>query len=117
MSNDRVFTRLNKVLLIYTGGTIGMGLNPRTNALEPLDFDHLISNLPEFSCLQTDVDVYQFNEPIDSSDMSPRKWAQLVRIISKQYDQYDGLSYFTAPTRWLIQHRHCRSCLRISPSL
>ena len=90
MSNDRVFTRLNKVLLIYTGGTIGMGLNPRTNALEPLDFDHLISNLPEFSCLQTDVDVYQFNEPIDSSDMSPRKWAQLVRIISKQYDQYDG---------------------------
>ncbi len=98
MSNDRVFTRLNKVLLIYTGGTIGMGLNPRTNALEPLDFDHLISNLPEFSCLQTDVDVYQFNEPIDSSDMSPRKWAQLVRIISKQYDQYDGFV--------ILRHRH-----------
>lgn len=90
MSNDTVFTRNNKVLLIYTGGTIGMGRNPKTNALEPLNFDHLISNLPEFTCLQTDVDTYQFNEPIDSSDMTPHKWAQLVRIIAEQYDLYDG---------------------------
>ena len=90
MSNDRAYKRKNKVLLIYTGGTIGMGRNPKTNALEPLNFDHLISNLPEFSFLQTDIDTYQFNQPIDSSDMTPRKWAQLVRIIAEQYDNYDG---------------------------
>lgn len=90
MSNDRAYNRRNKVLLIYTGGTIGMGCNPKTNALEPLNFDHLISNMPEFSYLQTDIDTYQFNEPIDSSDMSPRKWAQLVRIITEKYDGYDG---------------------------
>lgn len=90
MSNAKAYNRLNKVLLIYTGGTIGMGRNPRTDALEPLDFDHLVSNLPEFSYLQTDIDTYQFNQPIDSSDMTPRKWAQLVRIIAEQYDKYDG---------------------------
>lgn len=80
----------NKVLLIYTGGTIGMGRNPRTNALEPLDFDHLIKNMPEFTYLQTDIDIYQFTQPIDSSDISPRMWAQLVRIIAGAYDKYDG---------------------------
>ena len=90
MTNDSDNTRLNKVLLIYTGGTIGMGRNPQTGALEPLNFDHLISNLPEFAYLQTDVDTYQFTPPIDSSDMTLRRWAQLVRIISDNYNQYDG---------------------------
>lgn len=90
MNIDRVNTRHNKVLLIYTGGTIGMGRNPQTGALEPLNFDHLISNLPEFAYLQTDVDTYQFTPPIDSSDMSLRRWAQLVRIIADNYNAYDG---------------------------
>ncbi len=90
MSNERANKRLNKVLLIYTGGTIGMGRNPKTNALEPLDFGHLIGNLPEFAYLQTDIDTYQFSQPIDSSDMSPKQWAQLVRIIADRYDFYDG---------------------------
>lgn len=82
--------RSNKVLLIYTGGTIGMGINPRTGALEPLDFNHLVSNIPEFDYLQTDVSVYQFTPPIDSSDMNPVRWAQLIRIISANYNDYDG---------------------------
>ncbi len=79
----------NKILLIYTGGTIGMGCNPHTGALEPLDFNHLIEQLPEFKFIKTDIDIYQF-EPIDSSDMTPAFWAQLVRIIHKDYNEYDG---------------------------
>ncbi len=80
----------NKVLLIYTGGTIGMGRNPITNALEPLDFNHLVDNLPEFKYLNTGIDTYHFTPPVDSSDMTPGMWAHLVRIISEKYDQYDG---------------------------
>lgn len=87
MTEDR---RNNKVLLIYTGGTIGMGKNPTTGALEPLDFNHLVSNLPEMKYLETGVDVHQFAHPIDSSDMSPLIWAQLVETIADKYDQYDG---------------------------
>ena len=82
--------RNNKVLLIYTGGTIGMGQNPDTGALEPLDFNHLVSCLPEFSMLKTGIETYQFTPPIDSSDMSPRLWSQLVSIIAERYDRYDG---------------------------
>ena len=90
MNNDKAYSRQNKVLLIYTGGTIGMGRNPMTGALEPLNFEHLIENLPEFAYLQTDIDTYQFTPPIDSSDMSLRRWAQLVRIIADNYNKYDG---------------------------
>lgn len=82
--------RKNKVLLIYTGGTIGMGKNPMTGALEPLDFNHLLGKLPEMKYLKTGIDVYQFKSPIDSSDMCPQIWAQLVNTISTHYDQYDG---------------------------
>ena len=84
------YSYTNRVLLIYTGGTIGMGRNPKTDALEPLDFNHLIENLPEFKSITTQVDVYQFTPAIDSSDMNPRLWAHIVRIIAEQYEKYDG---------------------------
>ena len=93
MSDNKIFTKLtrnNRVLLIYTGGTIGMGKNPETGALEPLDFNHLIAQIPEFSSIPTGIEVYQFTPPIDSSDMTPTLWAQLVKIISEKYDNYDG---------------------------
>lgn len=90
MADRRLARQARKVLLIYTGGTIGMGQNPDTGVLEPLDFNHLVKCLPEFSMLKTTVDVYQFTPPIDSSDMSPRLWSQLVRIITARYELYDG---------------------------
>lgn len=67
-----------------------MGQNPDTGALEPLDFNHLVSCMPELSLLKTGIETYQFTQPIDSSDMSPRLWSQLVRIISDNYARYDG---------------------------
>ncbi|MBR1790898.1 MAG: type I asparaginase [Bacteroidaceae bacterium] len=85
-----MLSRTGRVLLIYTGGTIGMGLNPTTGALEPLDFNHLIARMPEFAQLTTGVDVHQFSEPIDSSDMNPQLWARIVEIIVGHYDRYDG---------------------------
>ena len=89
-ATEHTYPRTNKVLLIYTGGTIGMGRNQKTGALEPLDFEHMVSNMPELVYLKTDIDTYQFAHPIDSSDVTPRIWAQLVRTIAERYDQYDG---------------------------
>jgi len=80
----------NKVLLIYTGGTIGMGRNPLTGALEPLDFNHLKDNVPEMKYIKAGFDVYQFTNPIDSSDIDPSTWARLVDIITENYDTYMG---------------------------
>ena len=80
----------SKVLLIYTGGTIGMNRNPVTGALEPFDFEHLRSCVPELEQFQTEIATYQFNPPIDSSDMSPQLWTDLSHVIADHYDEYDG---------------------------
>jgi len=91
LKNDkRIMVRKEKVLIIYTGGTIGMGKNPQTGALEPLDFSLLESNVRELRYVNTAIDSYQFCPPIDSSDITPDMWAQLVNIISEKYDDYDG---------------------------
>ena len=83
-------TNDKRVLLIYTGGTIGMDENPQTGALEPLDFDHLVECVPEFQRISVEVDTYQFVPPIDSSDMQPQKWVQMVEIIEQNYNDYCG---------------------------
>lgn len=79
-----------KILIIYTGGTIGMGKDATTGTLEPLDFNHLVSSMPEFQLIQADINVRKFDPPIDSSDMDPLGWAEIVTIISNNYDDYDG---------------------------
>ncbi|MBO5659848.1 MAG: type I asparaginase [Bacteroidaceae bacterium] len=80
----------NRVLLIYTGGTIGMNQNSKTGALEPLNFGHLLSNIPELRLFDTVIATYQFTPPIDSSDMSPERWIALAKVIAENYDQYNG---------------------------
>lgn len=83
-------TYMNKVLLIYTGGTIGMNRNPRTGALEPFNFESLLSNVPELQQVSTEIATFQFNPPIDSSDMSPERWVDLAHVITNNYNLYDG---------------------------
>ena len=83
-------TYMNKVLLIYTGGTIGMNRNPRTGALEPFNFESLLSNVPELHEVSTEIATFQFNPPIDSSDMSPERWVDLAHVITNNYNLYDG---------------------------
>ena len=67
-----------------------MGHNAQTGALTPLDFNHLVESMPEFRQIRAQIEVYQFTPPIDSSDISPERWAYLVRIISRNYNNYDG---------------------------
>lgn len=78
------------VLLIYTGGTIGMMESPETGALANFNFEQLQRHVPELSRFDFSIDTYQFNPPMDSSDMSPQMWQRLVRIISDAYDRYSG---------------------------
>lgn len=78
------------VLLIYTGGTIGMIQNPDTGALESFNFDHLQNHVPELRRFNYHISIYQFDPPIDSSDMEPELWAKLVKIINYNYERYDG---------------------------
>lgn len=78
------------VLLIYTGGTIGMIENAETGALENFNFEQLQKYVPELQKFTFTIDSYQFDPPMDSSDMEPEAWRKLVRIISDNYDRYNG---------------------------
>ena len=78
------------VLLIYTGGTIGMIENEKTGALENFNFEQLRHHIPELKQLNFTIDSLQFNPPMDSSDMDPEIWKKLAQIIGENYDNYFG---------------------------
>ena len=83
-------TKIPKILLIYTGGTIGMVKDYKTNALKAFNFDHLYDKIPELNQLQCDIETVSFQQPIDSSNMNTSYWVDIVEIIERYYDQKDG---------------------------
>jgi L-asparaginase len=79
-----------KVLLIYTGGTVGMVQDEKTGVLKPFSLESIIDYIPELSRFGFQIDGYTFEPPIDSSNMKPEIWIQLADIIGKNYTKYDG---------------------------
>lgn len=80
----------NSVLLIYTGGTIGMKEDPELQTLVPFDFSGIIDEVPELRKFALTIDSYTFNPLIDSSDVEPAMWQSLALLIKDKYDSYDG---------------------------
>ncbi len=78
------------ILLIYTGGTIGMVKDAETGALKAFDFDELLLRIPELKLLDCDIATFSFKEPIDSSNMNPQKWVAMANAIESNYDKFDG---------------------------
>jgi L-asparaginase len=87
-----IMTKLKKssVLLIYTGGTIGMMQDVVTGELKPFDFKSLTKQIPELNKFDIDLSSISFKEPIDSSNMHPSVWIELVKIIKDNYKKHDG---------------------------
>lgn len=83
-------TGLPSILLIYTGGTIGMIENPETGALLNFDFDQFQNQVPELKQFNLQIHSHTFNPPIDSSDMEPKHWVKIAQVIADNYDAYDG---------------------------
>ena len=79
-----------KVLLIYTGGTIGMEKDYETGSLMAFDFGNIFQKLPEMKLIECEVEVYPFKKPLDSSDMGPKEWKMIANHIDKNYENYDG---------------------------
>src|SRR5690606_20646196 len=78
------------ILLIYTGGTIGMVKDFPTGTLKAFNFDQLLERIPELQLLDCTIDTYSFDDPIDSSDMNPEHWITIAEVIEKNYDDFDG---------------------------
>ena len=79
-----------KILLIYTGGTIGMVKDKTKNTLVPFNFNGLLKAIPELNSNEIDLESISIKNPIDSSNMSPNIWMEIADIIELNYPKYDG---------------------------
>jgi L-asparaginase len=78
------------ILLIYTGGTIGMVKDFKTNSLKAFNFKNLLDKIPELQLLDCNIETVSFKTPIDSSNMNPSYWLQIAEIIESNYQKFDG---------------------------
>ncbi len=83
------------ILLLYTGGTIGMVKDYKTNALKAFDFSQIIEKIPELQQLNCSINSISFEQPIDSSDMDVSYYKKIVDIIQENYTLYDGFVILT----------------------
>jgi L-asparaginase len=102
-----------KILLIYTGGTIGMKKDFATGALKAFNFSKLLQRIPELKLLDCEIESISFENPIDSSNMNPQKWVQLATIIEENYTDFDGfvvlhgsdtMSYTASALSFMMEH-------------
>ena len=80
----------SSILLIYTGGTIGMKEDPTVQALVPFNFSQILEEVPELNKFAYKIDTFTFDPLIDSSDVEPSLWISLAGLIEEKYDDYDG---------------------------
>ena len=79
-----------QVLVIYTGGTIGMVNDPLTGSLTAFDFGDVYKHIPELARLNVDLTTHAFPHPIDSSEMNPAWWKEMAELVYNKYNEFDG---------------------------
>ena len=103
------------ILIIYTGGTIGMKENPETGALAPFNFEQIHDEVPELRKFGFNIDSISFNPLVDSSDITPEFWIKLATIIQKGYNKYNGfvilhgtdtMSYSASALSFMLKNLH-----------
>ena len=82
--------KASAILIIYTGGTIGMKQDPVDQTLKPFDFSQIADEVPELRKFAVRIDSYTFDPLIDSSDVEPSLWVRLAHLVRDRYDDYDG---------------------------
>ena len=78
------------IMIIYTGGTIGMVMDPKTGILKPLTFDNIYKYVPALENFNYHLDFYTFDPLLDSSNMHPSFWIDLAKVIETNYESFDG---------------------------
>ena len=104
---------MTKILIIYTGGTIGMVNDAKTGTLIPFDFEQIQENVPELARLDYQLSVHSFDPILDSSNMDPAIWKALAELIKEKYHLFDGfvllhgsdtMSFTASALSFMLQH-------------
>src|SRR5512135_326614 len=86
-------TNETSILIIYTGGTIGMVHDPATGTLVPIDFKHITDHVPELGKLGFNLHSITFNPVKDSSNIDPGVWVKMAEAIEDNYNAFDGFVF------------------------
>ena len=101
-----------RLLIIYTGGTVGMAVN-RSGGLVPMQFGRLDRKMPELARLPFRLELLSLPAPIDSSNVTPADWLYLARLIEKHYADFEGfvvlhgtdtMAYSAAALSYVLEH-------------
>ena len=112
--ND-IMTNKPNILIVYTGGTIGMVKDYKTKALKVFDFSQIVDKIPELKQLDCHIDSLSFEELIDSSNMNTHYYVQITEIIEANYEKYDGfviltgsdtMSYISSAISFMFENLH-----------
>ena len=87
---EKVKDGKSSILIIYTGGTIGMVQHPETGTLAPVKFEQILEEVPELNKFNFNIKTAVLNPIIDSSNMNPSVWIKIARTIKKHYNNFDG---------------------------
>jgi L-asparaginase len=88
-------TNKPNILLIYTGGTIGMIKDYESKALKAFNFNQIVDKIPELKQLNCDIETISFEEPIDSSNMNISYYTKIAAILEEHYAEFDGFVVLT----------------------
>ncbi len=103
------------ILIIYTGGTIGMIVNPETGAFKPFDFNSISKQIPALKSFGYRLETISFEKPIDSADLKPDTWVKLAEILKKHHSDFDGfvilhgtdtMAYTASALSFMLQDFH-----------
>lgn len=103
------------ILIIYTGGTIGMVQHPVTGTLSPVNFEQIEREVPELNKFNYNIQTIVFNPPLDSSNITPAIWAEIAHTIERNYHHYDGfvilhgtdtMAYTASALSYMLENLH-----------
>ncbi len=82
--------KVPSILIIYTGGTIGMIKSAETGSLMPFDFSQISNEMPVLKRFGYNIKTISFDPPIDSSNISLEIWVKIANLVKEKYDEFDG---------------------------
>ncbi|MFD2521265.1 asparaginase [Emticicia soli] len=82
--------RATSVLMIYTGGTLGMVFDSKSKSLVPFNFNEILTNVPELHRLEFELTILALEKPIDSANIKPAIWVEIARIIHDNFEEFDA---------------------------
>jgi L-asparaginase len=82
--------RATSVLMIYTGGTLGMVFDSKSRSLVPFNFNEILTNVPELHRVEFELTILTLEKPIDSANMNPANWVEIARIVYDNFEEFDA---------------------------